>query len=205
MTKKPDDTIATLTLQYQSGTGNITQRGVHVTEFNPEELYGLCTLRGRYRTFLRERIISCVNASTGEYVYDIGAHLMGIYKKLPRYTLDQLYEHNHELLQVLLYVGKADGSLRAAERKVIIAACKVFTSDTRLTDEMINKTLKDVRVPCERTFKVAVGRVLKRGNQDTMRKLLRACQTIVNTQKHITPEEQAALDYIAKRFKIPLT
>jgi len=204
MNNKPENTIATLTINYESGQGSITQRGVSVTEFDPYELFGLCHLRDRYRTFLCKRIISCMDVDTGEIITDLGSHLMAAYTKLPRYTLDRLCEENYEVLQVLLYVAKADGSLRAAERKVIVAACKVFTHDPRLTDDMVNKTLNNIDVPSLRTFKVAVGKVHKRGDQSIMRKLIKASQTIVNTQKTVTATEQEALDYMAKRFEMQL-
>lgn len=38
----------------------------------------------------------------------------------------------------------------------------------------------------------------------TMRKLFRAAQTIINTQRKISPGEQEALDYMVKRFNIPV-
>lgn len=200
MSNRPADTITTLTICYESGSGEQTQRGVSVTQFDPHEMFGLCHLRGQYRTFLYERIFSCVDVDTGEVVRDPHAHLVSIYRKSPRYTLDQLYRNNLEALQVLLYVGKADGQLRAAERKVIAAACKVLTGDVRITEEMASDLIDSINIPSFHSFKVAVGRVAKRGNPGMIKRLMIACRTIVNTQKTVTATEQEALDYMAKRF-----
>lgn len=200
MTNRPANTITTLTICYESSSGELTERGVSVTEFDSRELFGLCHLRERYRTFLYERIYSCFDVATGEVVHDVCTHLQAIYEATPRYTLDLLYRNHYEALQILLYVGKADGQLRAAERKVMIAACKVITGDVRITDDLANDLIDSVGLPGLHGFKVAVGKVAKRGNQVMMRRLIIACQTIVNTQKTVVATEQEALDYMSKRF-----
>lgn len=200
MPNRPANTIATLTICYESGSGELTQRGVSVTEFDAHEMLGFCHLRERNRTFLYERIISSVDAKTGEVVNNVNEYLQSIYKKSPRYTLDILYSNHYEALQVLLYVGKADGQLREPERKVITAACKVLTGDVRITDDMVRELLDSMTIPGLHGFKIAVGKVAKRGNPATMRRLMLACQTIVNTQTTICAAEQEALDYMAKRF-----
>lgn len=203
MASSPPDTITTLTICYESSSGEQTQRSVSVTQFDPHELFGFCQLRGQYRSFLYERIFSCVDANTGEVINDPHTHLASIYRKSPRYTLDLLYRNHLEALQVLLYVGKADGQLRAEERKVIAAACKVLTGDVRITEQMASNLVDSVNIPSFHSFKVAVGRVAKRGNPGMMKRLMIACRTIVNTQKTVTATEQEALDYMAKRFQLP--
>ncbi|MOA30639.1 hypothetical protein D3C78_1517430 [compost metagenome] len=125
---------------------------------------------------------------------------MSIYQKSPRYSLDLLYRNHYEALQILLYVGKADGQLREPERKVITAFCKVHTGDVRITEELARETIDAVGIQGLHGFKVAVGKVTKRGNEATMKRLLIACTSIVRTQKSISAGEQEALDYIAKRF-----
>lgn len=198
--QKPANTIATLTICYESGSGDMTQRGVSVTEFNSHEMFGFCHLRERYRTFLFERIFSCVNVQTGEVVNDVSAHLASIYQKSPRYTIDLIYRNHYEALQILLYVGRADGQLREPERKVITAFCKVHTGDVRITDELARELIDSTNTPSLHGFKVAVGKVANRGNKATMKRLLIASTSIVKTQKSTTASEQEALDYMTKRF-----
>lgn len=201
----PADIITTLHIRYQRGFDEPTERDVSVTDFDPHSISGHCHLRGRYRTFRIFDIRACHNTATGEVVEkeNIPKHLYALYKKTPRYTLDVLHRNHLEALQVLLYVGKADGQLRAAERKVITAACKVLTGDVRITEEMASGLIDSINIPSLHSFKVAVGRVAKRGNPSMMKRLMIACCTIVKTQSTITATEQEALDYMAKRFKLP--
>lgn len=202
MQNTPANTIAKLTICYESGSGELTQRGVSVTEFDAHEMLGFCHLREKSRTFLYDRIFSCVDAKTGEVVNNVHEYLQTIYKKSALYALDTLCNNNYEALQVLLYVGKADGQLREPERKVIAAACKVLTGDVRITDEMVRELLDSMTIPSLHSFKVAVGKVAKHGDPTIMRRLMLACRTIVNTQQTVAAAEQEALDYMAKRFAI---
>lgn len=203
MTNRPANTIVTLSICYESGSGEVTQRGVSVTDFDENEIVGFCHLREQNRTFLYSRISSCVDVKTGEAIDDVNAYLQDVYKQSPRYSADLLYQNHYETLQVLLYVGKADGQLRAEERKVIAAACKVITGDVRITEDIANDLIDSVGIPSLHSFKIAVGKVAKRGDMAMMKRLLIASKTIVNTQKHVTATEQEALDYMAKRFALP--
>lgn len=202
----PADTIATLHIRYQRGYDDEpTERDVSITAFDPHSISGHCHLRSQYRTFRIFDIHHCYNTATGEEVEkeNIPKHLFELYKKTPRYTLDVLRRNHLEALQVLLYVGKADGQLRAAERKVIAAACKVLTGDVRITEDMASDLIDSINIPSFHSFKVAVGRVAKRGNPGMMKRLMIASRTIINTQKTVTATEQEALDYMAKRFNLP--
>lgn len=202
MTNRPANTIITLNICYESSDGELTQRGVSVTEFDEHEIVGFCHLREQNRTFLYSRIFSCVDPSTGQSIRDVNAYLQEVYKKSPRYSADLLYHNHYETLQVLLYVGKADGQLRAEERRVIAAACKVITGDVRITENIANELIDSVGIPSLHSFKIAVGKVAKRGNPAMMKRLMIASKTIINTQKHVTATEQEALDYMAKRFAL---
>ncbi|MFP6861235.1 hypothetical protein [Pseudomonas sp.] len=198
----PAEVIAKLHILYQRGLEEPTERDVSVTDFDPSTISGHCHLRGQYRTFRIFDISQCHDTATGEIVEteNIPKLLFDHYKKTPRYTLDVLHSNHLEALQILLYVGKSDGQLRAAERKVIAAACKVLTGDGRITEEMVSELIDSINIPTIHSFKVAVGRVAKRGNPAMMKRLMIACNTIINTQKNITATEQEALDYMAKRF-----
>lgn len=202
MSNRPAGTITTLTIGYTDAVESQTVRGVSVTEFDPIQMFGLCHLREQYRTFLFERVTSCVDVNTGEIVTNINKHLWDTYCKTPVYTLDQLEKNNRRALQILLYVAKADGTMTAAERKVMNAACKVLTGDVRLTDDMTSRLFRSMKIPSLATFKVAVGELYRKGDEALMRRLFIACRTIVATEKKVKEAEQEALDYMAKRFKL---
>ncbi|MCY1348387.1 hypothetical protein D9M69_345340 [compost metagenome] len=194
------------TLFIYYGENDETGRAVDVHEVSHSgygsTIIGHCRKRDAKRTFRIDQITYCLDPATGRNVPDVLQHLRNLYEGTPEHTLDLLYRNHYEALQILLYVGKADGQLRAEERKVIVAACKVMTGDVRITDDLANALIDAVALPGLQGFKVAVGKVAKRGNPDAMRRLMIACRTIVNTQKTVAAAEQEALDYMAKRFHL---
>lgn len=202
MSNTPPNTITTLNIRYEDFGGDITQRGVSITDFDEEQMTGLCHLRGHRRTFRYDRVLDCFNSETGEVVGNINQHLMQRYKQTLRYTLDVLYRNHPDALKVLLYVAKADGQIRAPELKVVAGFMKVLTRDFRINEDSARELLYCIDAPSLHGFKVSVGRVASRGNPATARSLVLACRAIVNTGKTITAVEQEALDYLDKRLPI---
>lgn len=202
MSNRPPNTITTLTICYEDFGGEITQRGVSVTDFDEEQMDGFCHLREQRRTFRYDRVLSCVNANTGEVVSNINEHLMSHYKQTLRYTLDLLYRNHPDALKLLLYVAKADGQVRAPELKVIAGFLKVLTRDFRIDETAARELLYAFDAPSLHGFKVSAGKVASRGNPSTTRSLLLACRAIVNNGKTVTAVEQEALDYLGKRLPI---
>ena len=202
MSNRPAGTIATLAIGYTDAGGVATQRGVSVTAFDPYEMFGFCHLRERYRSFLHERVTSCVDVNTGELVGNTYNHLQQSWLDSPGYSLEQFAANKRAALQILVYVGKADGRLTAAERKVMTAACKVLSGDLRITDEMTAALFRSTAIPALSTFKRVVGTIANGGDQTLMKRLLIACNTVVRTEKKVSSAEQEALDYMTKRFNL---
>jgi hypothetical protein len=194
---------ARLTLKYTDGAGRKTERTVDVRQFGAigsnTLLIGHCNMRNATRTFRSDRIDSCIDADTGEIVSDVRAYLQTKYDQSPDRTKDLLLEGEYDTLRVLLYVGKADGQLRAAEKAVIRETCVAITNDSRLTDETIDNLLASMDVPTLHAFKLAVGRLAKR-DQAAQLVVMTAAQKMVATQKAVHQAEQEALDYMKKRF-----
>lgn len=198
----PEDVIATLHISYQRGTDDPTEREVSVTDFNPYSISGHCHLRGQYRTFRVFDIKECHDTATGAAVdkESLPTYLYVLYQKTSRFTLESLMKPEFPVLDILVYVARADGQVRKAERAVIAAACKVFTHDMRITEAQAHDAINRTAVLSLHGFKIAVGRINKRRDETVKRKLLAATRTIIGTQNTITPGEQEALDYMAKRF-----
>ena len=201
----PSDVIATLHIRYQRGTDEPTERDVEVTDFDPFTISGHCHLRGQYRSFRIFDIRYCHDTSTGEVVEKerLPTYLHALYQKTSRYTLDRLLNPDAPVLDILVFIARADGKMMAPERAVIAAACKAFTHDLRITQEQVDNVLSRTATLSLHSFKVAVGRINKLGDEVIKRKLLAASRTIIGTQKKVTPGEQEALDYMAKRFSKP--
>lgn len=198
----PTDIIATLHIRYQRGTDEATERDVSVTNFDPFTISGHCHLRDQYRTFRIFDIRECCNSATGEVVAKecLSTYLYALYQQTSRYTLESLMTPEFPVLDILVFIAKADGQMRSAERSVIATACKVFTHDLRITESQANDAVNRTATLSLHSFKTAVGRINKLNNEAVKRKLLAATRTIIGTQKNVTPGEQEALDYMAKRF-----
>lgn len=194
---------AKLRLNYTDGAGRKTERTVDVRQFGavgPNTLLiGHCNMRDATRTFRSDRIQSCIDEDTGEIVTDVCTYLQTRYDQSPDRTRDLLLEGEYDTLRVLLYVGKADGQLRAAEKVVIRDTCVAITADSRLTDATIEDLLKNMDVPTLQAFKLAVGRLAKR-DQAAQVVVMTAAEKMVATQKLVHQAEQEALDYMKKRF-----
>lgn len=198
----PADTIATLHIRYQRGADESTERDVSVTNFDPHSISGHCHLRGQYRAFRIFDIRHCHDTGTGEVVEkeNLPTYLHALYQKTSRYTLDRLLNPDAPVLDILVFIAKADGKMMAPERAVITAACKAFTHDLRITQEQVDNVLSRTSTLSLHSFKVAVGRIKKLGDEVIKRKLLAASRTIIATQKKVTPSEQEAMDYMTQRF-----
>lgn len=75
--------VASFEIEYRDSAGKTTKRGIDIVSFEDISLMyvnAYCRLRKKMRSFCPERIVSCIDLSTGEPVYDITAHL----KKLLR-------------------------------------------------------------------------------------------------------------------------
>ena len=194
---------AKLRLKYTDGAGRKTERTVDVRQFGavgPNTLLiGHCNMRDATRTFRSDRIESCIDEETGEVVSYVHTYLQNKYDQSPDRTKDLLLEGEYDTLRVLLYVGKADGQLRAAEKAVIRDTCIAITNDSRLIDSTIDELLTNMDVPTLQAFKLAVGRLAKR-DQAAQAVVVNAAEKMVATQKTVHRAEQEALDYMKKRF-----
>lgn len=201
--EEPVPVKARLRLRYVDGAGSKTERTVEVREFGSHDgstlLIGHCLLRNETRTFRTDRILECVDEDTGEVISDVRSHLRKRYEESPERTRDALLEEEYDTLRILLYVGKADGQLRAPEKAIIRDACIAITKDSRLSIDSISEMLARMDVPTLQAFKLAVGRLASReGSSRSL--VMDAAQRIVGTQKTIDPAEQEALDYMRQRF-----
>ena len=194
---------AKLRLKYTDGAGRKTERTVDVRHFGvigPNTLLiGHCNMRDATRTFRSDRIESCIDEETGEVVSDVRKYLQTKYEQSPNRTKDLLLEGEYDTLRVLLYVGKADGQLRAAEKAVIRDTCIAITKESRLIDSTIDDLLSNMDVPTLQAFKLAVGRLAQR-DQAAQSVVMTAAEKMVATQKTVHQTEQEALEYMKKRF-----
>lgn len=187
----------TVRLKYADANDRQTERTVNIRAFESVGRTGLafghCHLRNATRTFRFDRMRQVVDADTGEIIPDLQKHLNDEWQASPQSAMDKLYEQHHDVLKMMLYMAKADGSVRAAELDVIAKSCVDITQDNRITLAMIKDMLKTVDVVSITTF-VRTYNKLRRERPDAAVLAAAACRAIVATQKTIHPNEQAALN-----------
>jgi hypothetical protein len=201
--QQPFPVRATLRIDYEDGAGKRTERVVDIRQFgtdlNGNILIGHCRMRNATRTFRSDRIKRCVDEETGEIVGDVFAYLREKYESSPEHTRDTLYEEEYDTLRVLLYVGKADGQLRAPEKVIIRETCRALANDSRITDAMIDELFSSLDAPTIQAFKLAVGRLAKK-EAPAHALLMKAAEDMVAIQKTVHPSEKEALEYMRKRL-----
>jgi hypothetical protein len=204
--QEPFPVKASLRIKYEDGNGKKTERTVDIRQLGTTGyghlLIGHCRMRDATRTFRVDRIQECVDLETGELVTDVYSYLRQKYENSPEYSRDKFFEDEYDLMRVLLYVGKADGQLRAAERNIICETCRVLVEDSRITNEMVEETFSQLAIPTLQAFRLAVGRLASKppNLRDTV---VIAAEKMIATQKTVHPSETEALEYMKKRFASP--
>ncbi len=196
---------ASLALEYVDAAGCQTKRTVDVHKIGPASygnlIMGICRLRQEFRTFRADRIQECIDTSTGEIIKDPYGYLMQRYETSPARSAYRILNEEYDILRTLLYVGKADGYLRAPEKTIIRSTCKALSPDARITDEMIDDLFKELEIPTLHAFKLAVGRIADK-DADARALVMDAAQQMVATQKKVHAAEEEALIYMQKRFSL---
>jgi len=184
---------------YCDGNGNNTNRTVTVHKYDQVyggAIIGHCQLRTATRTFRTDRMTNCINPKTNEPIQDINQHLLSIYNTSPQAALDNIPA---DIPAILLYVAKADGQYRKAEKIIVRDAFRKQAADDRITDEQVDKIMTSIPIPSKRSFQLAIGRVMRNESQSNI-DLIQIVQAILDTGKTITPAEQETIDYLKKKL-----
>lgn len=201
---EPCAVTARLRFEYTDAEGRLSEREVDVREFGrgpngKTYILGHCALRKDVRTFRTDRMEDTVDLDTGEVIIDVKRYLKTRYQASPAAGADVLLAEEFDALRVLLYIGKADGRLTAAEKAIIRDAARALRPSSKLTDEAIDMALRNLDVPTLAAFKVAVGRVSKAGERQKSA-MVDAAKKMIATQKTVHPAEADALAYMERRF-----
>lgn len=203
---------SSLEFDYQNMDGVKSHRTVDVINMELQgarkRLWGYCHKRDDFRTFNIDRIKNCVDVNTGEIIDDVAGFLMElhqqqleVYKASVEYSCNEFGKKHKDTLGVLYYVAKSDGQFRAAEKLVISELLKSLIGDERVTPDIVKKLYEFRQVPTKDEFEIMVDNVsLMSEKQRSV--IMQAAIDIVATQKHITLQEQQALDYMKQKFQI---
>lgn len=194
-------------LVYQDGAGATTTRDVSIRSFEPTKVNGLiigyCFLRNATRTFRYDRIKKCIDVETGEIIGDLRIHLNEAYAASPPAMVAKLVDTHLDLLRIMFYVAKADGSVRAAEIEVIAALCQQASGNPAIDKDVVNTARGGLGEMNVRGFTSACER-LQISNPKQYSLCCDAAKKVVATQKTIHPNEIAALAVMESLNKQPI-
>lgn len=195
---------ANIKIKYTDSKGLFSERDVTVRNAGimngKKAIFGYCKLRNQSRTFIINQISECIDLDTGEFIQDVYAYLQEKYNSSPEKSMDEVVNNEQDILNVWVYIARADSQYRKEEKLVICNAIRALSGDSRITDEVINKELNSYKAISIHSFKLAIGRLSSRS--DEIKNLIsNTAKQIVETQKTVHHAEQEALDYIDKRFQ----
>lgn len=194
---------ATIKLVYTDSSGKKSERIVDAKECDTSApdgyLIGFCHLRRSIRTFRLDRIVSAVDVETGELIASLNAFAAKKYEESPVAAVDRLFEDHSDALRVLFYVAKADGRFTQKEKDIYLEYCRKVHPDEQINTKLIDSALKWVDIPTRHSYKVICGKLAK---ADDLQKsaILEAAEAMIATQKTVSEEEEAAIEYMKKRF-----
>lgn len=201
---RPRQVKAQIKIRYKDSKGETSERVVDVRECDtwaPDGyLNGFCRMRGAIRTFRLDRIESAIDIETGELIQNLNDYADKKYEESPIAAVDKLFEDHFDALRVLFYVAKADGKFTAKEKDIYLDYCQKVHPDERLNTKVIDSALKWVNIPTRHTYKVICGKLAK---ADDLQKsaIMEAAEAMIATQKTVSEEEKAAIEYMKKRFE----
>lgn len=79
--KAPSNPVASFDIKYRDGKGAVSQRVIDIPDFAAVSavwITAYCRLRKSYRSFYPDRILSCVDANSGEVVSDVMGFLLAL-------------------------------------------------------------------------------------------------------------------------------
>lgn len=182
------------TLVYKDAAGNETRRVIDLQGFMWEEnfyIVAYCHLRNAQRQFSLDRIVSLYDAS-GNKIQNPKDYFLALYKQTPKYKTENALKEKTEQLSLLVFLARADGTMRKNEREIIL---KYLNSQIQGLDlDAAEKRVKSLQ--CDlRTF----NQILKNAQQwpGTEKQMLLSCvNQMYSLKKTPDPMEKAAFEKI---------
>lgn len=211
-----------LRIVYIDGNGKKTERNIWVYNFSQNPYRGFflarCELRDANRTFRADRIQSCIDLDTGEYVANVTKHLLDCYHKSDEYKKILEKEEKQEqqskeneyflyltnkydtLMKVIMYIVRCDGTFNQKEKAIVKEILQDLEDNNEiLSNKFLDKFYNSYPLPTLQTFKVNVAKIIK--EKEFKIDLLELAENIVSTQKTVHESEKELLEYLREKTK----
>jgi len=198
--RKPRSTQKNVHFNYIDSSGQSSKRLVSIVQFEGIDedgmIFGYCHDRKANRSFLYARMSKVVDADTGEVIPNLREHLNREWLKSPEPIVEALKDQHQEMLQILLFMAKADGAMHKPESSLIGQLCRYVMRDERLDDARVHKLLQSLEVPPIGAIS-RLYQTLKERDPHVAEMTRNTCEKIANRGKTIHPIEKAALELMA--------
>ena len=203
-------------LIYKDGSGKITERDISTIrigeDFNNDiMLLAHCHKRNAKRSFFVSRMLDLIDLETGEVIQDRNAHFpekIREYFNSPKYKKtiedqerleyrDEFIQKNNDLLSIINYIVRADGSFNQKERQIVREYIKNIESNEHLNDEMIDSVMRNIEYISYQAFQARVRKL--QDNNFLKIDLLKFASEIASTQKSVSEAEHKIIKYLEKK------
>lgn len=182
------------TLIYKDAAGNETRRVIDLQGFMWEEnfyIVAYCHLRNAQRQFSLDRIVSLYD-SGGNEIQNPKDYFLALYKQTPKYKTENALKEKAEQLSLLVFLARADGTMRKNEREIIL---KYLDSQIQNLDlDAAEKRVKTLQCDLR-----AFSQILKNAQQwpGAEKQMLLSCiNQMYSLKKTPDPMEKAAFEKI---------
>lgn len=212
-----------LKIVYIDGNGKRTERNIEIYNFSQEPYGGFflarCELRNGNRTFRADRIQSCMDLDTGEYVTNVTKHLLQCYHQSDEYKKILEKEEKQEqkakeneyflyltnkyntLMKVIMYMVRCDGTFNQKEKAIVKEILQDLENNNEmLTDKFLEKFYNSYPLPTLQSFKINVAKIIK--EKEFKIDLLELAENIISTQKIVHKSEEELLEYLREKTKV---
>lgn len=189
-------------INYEDQRGLKTERNIEVKRVHENAgKYAIdahCLLRSAHRAFLGERIQKAINLDSGGIVEDLARDAMAQYNDSGEGRALAAIDKDWMGVAVLVFICRADGQMRKAERAIVAEYLKRRCTEMPLDDTELDTAIKSIGEPDHREFKRIIRDLKSAGDSARLIDLLDCAKQIVGTQKTIAPMEKAALEIITE-------
>lgn len=187
-------------ITYVDQHGLKTERDIEVKRVHEcEGKYAIdahCFLRNAHRSFLGECIGKAINLDSGEIVENLARDAIAQYSDSGEGRALSAIDKEWMGVAVLVFVCRADGQMRKAERAIVAEYLKRHCTDVPLDDAELDSAIKALGEPDHKEFKRIIRDLKTAGERDRLTDLLDCTKRIIGTQKNVAPMEKAALEIL---------
>lgn len=194
-------------IKYTDQRGKNTEREINVRRaFDDQEKFAInafCMMRQASRSFLDDRIQSAINLDTGEVVSSVARDAIQQYANSDEGIAYEQEKSVFAEIQkewagicILMFVAKADGRLLKKERDIVAEYLKVYCQDKSISDDTLDRVIKQLDAPDQRQFESLVKQINKSGDAARLNLLFECAGKIVGTGKTVEPFEKYALEVL---------